>query len=366
MPLDRKKLKYYNKSINKRRNTVMTKRVVSFLLSAILALSCLSVLGVSSFAASAVTLSADKTKASIGEIVTVSYKVPAGIDSYVGGLQVNKDYFTVVEAKAANHAGMAQVAVTDRADNLKVIGFAGMKLATKANETLFTVKLQVKKMGGTLAARTKEAYDASDKALSVEGVNLVIKPGDKNINFPDVKEGSWYYNAVEYCAVKGFVFGYSNGYFGPADSLKRQDFVCILARIAGADLSKYEGKASKLKDVKTGAYYASAVNWAVDNNIIAGYQNGNFGVGDNITREQVCTILYRYKGAPEVTEGDTLAKFTDKAMVSSFAHDAVVWAVQNGVISGMADGRVAPREGASRAQIAVIIMNMDKNGMFTD
>ena len=188
---------------------------------------------------------------------------------------------------------------------------------------------------------------------------------DEDIIFPDVKEGAWYYDSVQYVAKKGYITGYQDGRFGPNDSLKRQDFVVILARIAEADLSEYEGKQSKLSDVSAGAYYAPAVNWAVDNNIIAGYQSGKFGVGDDITREQVATILYRFMGSPEVSDAEsTLASFTDNGKVSPFAKDSVAWAVQNNVISGMADGRVAPTEGASRAQIASIIMRMDEQGMF--
>ena len=183
--------------------------------------------------------------------------------------------------------------------------------------------------------------------------------------FPDVKQGSWYYDSVYYVSKKGYITGYANGKFGPSDNLKRQDFVCILARIANADLSKYANMTSKLSDVKKGAYYAASVNWAVDNGIISGYQNGNFGVNDNITREQVATILYRYMGSPEIENIDsTLAKFKDVNRISSFAKTAVAWAVQNNVISGMADGRVAPTEGAARAQIASIIMRMDQQGMF--
>ena len=194
---------------------------------------------------------------------------------------------------------------------------------------------------------------------------IPAEPIVEPISFPDVKEGAWYYEAVMYCAQKGFVTGYANGNFGPNDNLKRQDFVVILARIAGANLDDYKDAESKLKDVKKGAYYAAAVNWAVDNNIIAGYANGNFGVNDNITREQVATILYRYMGSPETENIDTtLAKFKDVNRISSFAKTAVAWAVQNNVISGMADGRVAPTEGAARAQIASIIMRMDQQGMF--
>ncbi|MBQ5994718.1 MAG: leucine-rich repeat protein [Clostridia bacterium] len=196
---------------------------------------------------------------------------------------------------------------------------------------------------------------AREKGIKFEPIQL----------FPDVPGNAWFYDSVTYVGVKGFVTGYQNGKFGPGDNLKRQDFVVILARIAKADLTAYQGKASKLKDVDKNAYYAAAVNWAVDNGIISGYQNGKFGVGDNITREQVATILYRYMGSPKVDNPDSiLSKFSDAKKVSAFAKEAVAWAVQNSIISGMADGRVASTEGASRAQIAVIIMKMDQQGMF--
>ena len=207
---------------------------------------------------------------------------------------------------------------------------------------------------------------AAEEYANKHSITFIELPDPEPVpSFPDVKIGSWYFEAVRHCAQNGFIGGYSNGNFGPADNLKRQDFVMILARIAGANLDDYANKASKFSDVKKGAYYYSAVIWAVENGIIGGYSNGKFGVGDNITREQVATILYRYAGSPEISNVDsTLAKFSDVKRISAYAKTPIAWAVQNGVISGMADGRVAPVEGASRAQIAMIVMRMDQQGMF--
>ena len=338
-----------------------SKKLLSLILSVLIIFSALSMLAVSSSAA-AVKLSADKSKASIGEIVTVSYKVPKGVDMITGAIQVDGEYLNVVEVKATNHAGYLETS-----NRNPRVGFAGMNLNTSDNEAIVQVKLKVLKMGGTVTAEVKEAYDKNSSPLTIDGATLTIKPGDKNINFPDVKEGSWYYDAVEYCVLKGYVNGYSNGYFGSVDNLKRQDFVVMLARIAHADLSKYSSTKSDFPDVKANSYYIAAVNWASKNNIVAGYNNGNFGVGDNITREQVCTILYRYCGSPAVENAQQkLAKFSDANKISAYAVDPLAWAVENGVISGMADGRAAPGENASRAQIVVIIQRMDEQGMFNN
>lgn len=183
--------------------------------------------------------------------------------------------------------------------------------------------------------------------------------------FPDVKPGTWYYEPVEYVAEMGYMSGYSNGYFGPGDMLKRQDFVVILARLAGKNLSDYSTAQIGFSDVNKSAYYAPSVAWAVKEGVVKGYANGKFGVGNNINREEVATLLYRFKGSPEVKNVDAiLSKFSDADKISSYARTALAWAVQNNIISGMADGRIASSEGASRAQIAAIIQRMDQKGMF--
>ena len=183
--------------------------------------------------------------------------------------------------------------------------------------------------------------------------------------YTDVRDVSWYFDSVDTCTELGFLSGYGNGTFGPNDKLKRQDFVVILARLCDADLTGFDFDSGRLSDIKKGKYYTPYVNWAVDNNIISGYANGKFGVNDPITREQICTILYRYMNSPEVSDAaSTYAKFRDSKNVSAFAYTPVAWALQNGVISGMSSDRLAPTETASRAQIAAIIMNLYNNGMF--
>lgn len=181
------------------------------------------------------------------------------------------------------------------------------------------------------------------------------------VSFPDVKSTDWYYDAVQYCAQKGFITGYKNGKFGPADTLQRQDFVVILARIAGANLSLYTS--CSLSDVAMNSYYGPSVAWAVSEHIITGYNNGKFGVGDNITREQVATILYRYLGSPTTGSSAIISSFPDRNNVSEFADSAMIWAVNNAIITGK-NGNLAPTATASRAEIATMIMRMDQKGMF--
>jgi len=202
-------------------------------------------------------------------------------------------------------------------------------------------------------------------AIDIRSGNGTLTSSKIHYNwYPDVKSGDWYNEAVEYVSDKGCMSGYKNGNFGPANNLQRQDFVVMLARIAKANLDRYLNSNGGMIDVSKTAYFAGAVAWAVDNGIITGYKNGKFGVSDKITREQVATILYRYCGEPTVKNADaTLSQFPDKNRISPYAKNAMAWAVQNGVISGTSKGTISPATGASRAQIATIIMRMYLKGL---
>ena len=224
----------------------------------------------------------------------------------------------------------------------------------------------------TLNGKSAQAQPADPEALVdflqdyTVSYTFPVISGATPVNFPDVTESAWYYEAAQYCAQRDWITGYkSNGKFGGGDPLQRQDFVVILARIAQADTAFYTY--CKLKDVDMKAYYGPAVAWAEDNDIVNGYSSGakagNFGVGDKITREQVATILYRFMGAPAAGSGNIMNGFADRTKVSDFADEAMIWAVNKGIISGK-NGKLAPQDNASRAEIATMIMRMDKAGMF--
>ena len=193
--------------------------------------------------------------------------------------------------------------------------------------------------------------------------NVTVKSPTASITtFPDVASGDWYYNAVKFNAEKGYITGYSNGTFGPSNNIQRQDFVLILARIAGADLSAYEGQNGGFSDVQAGAYYASAVAWAKDKGIVTGYSADNFGVGTYITREQISLILCRYLGGEASGDVDAILNaYSDGGNTSPWAKAGVAWAVENGII-GNSD-YLNPNGNAGRAEVAQIIYNMSNKGM---
>ena len=202
----------------------------------------------------------------------------------------------------------------------------------------------------------------AERYANENGFSFVQAAPAPTMSFPDVRMGDWYYDAVKYNFERGYITGYSNGTFGPSNNIQRQDFVLILARIAGADLSAYEGKNGGFSDVQAGAYYASAVAWAKDKGVVTGYSADNFGVGTYITREQISLILCRYLNGSASGDVDTILNaYSDGGNTSPWAKAGVAWAVENGII-GNSD-YLNPNGNAGRAEVAQIIYNMSNKGM---
>ena len=209
--------------------------------------------------------------------------------------------------------------------------------------------------------------------------NVVWKTNLKaNTIFPDTTADGWYNDAVTYAVGAGIMTGYkSNGLFGTSDSIQRQDFIVMLARYDGVDLSAYATAENSFHDVDNNGYYAAAVKWGADKGIITGYTEGDkagcFGVGDTITREQLVTMLYRYAknvlGKDVTVSGDAAAnaaeKFNDYSKVSVFSKEAVLWATEKGVITGKGVNKdsIDPQGNAQRCEVAQIMYNIFKNNI---
>ncbi len=175
------------------------------------------------------------------------------------------------------------------------------------------------------------------------------------MNFSDVNAGDWFYNAVEYVYGNGLMSGTSQTAFSPNANTTRGMIAAILYRLEG---SPSVSRAAGFADVPQNEYYSNAVAWGAANGIISGYDSSTFAPDDNITREQMAAILYRYaqyKGMDTSSKGD-LSIYTDKEDISEYALEAMSWAVGEGLISGMGDGSLAPQGYATRAQIASILM----------
>ena len=111
-------------------------------------------------------------------------------------------------------------------------------------------------------------------------------------------------------------------------------------------------------DVAPDAYYANAVSWAEQNGVVNGYGGNTFGPDDNVSREQIVTILYRYekKNGYLTVQSGSLDGYADVDSVSDWAAEAMGWAVEIGLVKGVDANHLAPSADATRAEVATILM----------
>ena len=192
----------------------------------------------------------------------------------------------------------------------------------------------------------------TDHTISVTFRQIVTEPEEPEtpaLPFTDVAEGDWYHDAVAYCWENGIMDGTSGTAFAPNLLLNRAMMAQVLYNLAGGTPAAAAG----FPDVAASAWYADAVNWAAANGYVTGYDNGSYGPEDNLTREQMAAILYRYAGSP--APAGSLDGFADAASASDYAVDALRWAVGEGLLTGKDGGRLDPTGTASRAELAQIL-----------
>ncbi len=180
-----------------------------------------------------------------------------------------------------------------------------------------------------------------------------------NMPFTDVKESDWFYESVKYVYDNQLMLGTGETTFSPGATITRGMIVTILHRMEG----KPTATAAGFPDVAAGRYCTEAVLWASANGIVKGYENGNFGPDDAITREQLAAILYRYmqyKGY-DVSADGAISGFADASEVSAYAVEALNWAVGAGVVKGTKDNKLAPKGNATRAEAATMLMRFCEN-----
>ena len=186
-------------------------------------------------------------------------------------------------------------------------------------------------------------------AIFVETEEPVAEP------FVDVAEGDWFYDAVVYAYQNELMDGVGGNRFAPNSETTRAQLVTILYRLEGQPAVSGD---LPFTDVETGTWYTNAVLWAAQNGIVNGVTDTTFAPGDNITRQQLVTILYRYAEAKgyDVSASADLSGYPDAGQVQDYAQPAMAWAVAENIIQGMEDGTLKPAGNASRAQIATILM----------
>lgn len=166
--------------------------------------------------------------------------------------------------------------------------------------------------------------------------------------FDDVKPGAFYFDAVQWAVENGITNGTGKNTFSPNSVCSRYQIVMFLWRAAGQPEAK---AAVSFADVKPGDIFYEAVQWAVERGITKGTSSTSFSPYAPCTRGQIVTFLYRSAGSPKVSGA---CNFSDVSF-GSFCHDAVIWASSEGITNGTSAGRFSPNEGCTRAQVVTFL-----------
>ena len=258
-------------------------------------------------------------------------------EKYVGSLYKDNKLVKTVETADTSVSFNGLTASTDYTVKISAESAVG-----RSDRTVLDVKTSAKSSGSS---------GGSHSGGSSSSIGTTTKPSQPDNNgttngssaakyFIDIASSAWYADAVQYVTDKGLMNGTDDNQFSPSASTTRGMLMTVLARYAGEDTT---GGA---------AWYEKGMEWAKAKGVSDG-TNPNA----DITREQLVTMLYRYAGTPAAN--GSLSDFSDATSVSSYAVNAMQWAVANGIVNG-SNSKLNPQNNATRAEVAAILMRFCK------
>lgn len=191
------------------------------------------------------------------------------------------------------------------------------------------------KSDGTEEIIRKSVTGENSISLRLEG-SIEVKLVDYGKSFTDVAIDNWAYDAIQFSASRELFQATGQSQFTPTGNMTRGMLVTVLARLDGQDTSSGE------------TWYSAGMVWAKGNGISDGTAPES-----SITREQLAVMLYRYAGKPDI--GERIKIFSDEGNVSSWATEAMTWAVNTGILNGKPGGILDPTGTATRAEVSIIL-----------
>ena len=269
-----------------------------------------------------------------------------------------KTYDTEEQARAAMDkiytVGSTSTAQKDGKDGTWT--FSGWSASVDGNTVTFT---------GTWMFTEKAAPITPKPPVTPSRPSTPAKPSQNpnvrpTLPFTDVRAGAWYSDAVRYVYENGIMSGTGTNTFEPDTNTTRGMIATMLHRIDGKPAAS---GANLFLDAQIG-YYSDAVQWAQQKGIVTGISETEFAPNAPMTREQLATVLYRYAKylGRDTSKAAELNGFADRGEVSSYAREAMRWAVAEGLLSGVGNDRLAPNAPATRAQVAVILYRFLRAG----
>lgn len=209
----------------------------------------------------------------------------------------------------------------------------------------------------TTTVTTTETTETTTQSVSAEDSTETTTEKVSAQKFTDIEDDYWGAKYINQLADKGIINGYKDGSFLPNNEIKRADFIIMLLKGVGVDITNTPS--SNFSDIEKGAYYYNAVGQAKALGIANGNGDGTFSPDSNITRQDMMILAKKalvYKLGKDIVSNDTnnLLSFDDYSEISQYALDSLSIMVKEGLINGM-DGKIAPKATTTRAQAATVI-----------
>lgn len=206
------------------------------------------------------------------------------------------------------------------------------------------------------------ATSSSLRTIGIKNWKELVPTFDMpGMGYQDVAYDDWYMDYVKEVSQSGVMTGMNPDYFGAAENLKRGQFATVLYRVEGSPAQNY---INRFGDVADGQFYSLPISWAAQQNVVTGYNdNQNFGTDDDMTREQLVTMMYRYANhqGKDTSQRVNLNTYADVAKISGFATEAMQWGVAVGIIKGEGGtGHINPQGHVNRAVCAAVIQRYTK------
>ncbi len=281
--------------------------------------------------------------------------VPAASVADLAAKNGGKVTISAESVKDSSGADTGKVSIEVAVDEKPVGKLNGGLSVSIPAEIKGNVVVDVSGSGAETAVRKSVVDDSL--ASAVLGGSCTIAVRDHHTNFADVASQAWYSDAVDFATSHDLFNGEEVTKFAPDNNMTRSMLATVLWRLEN-ELTVSGG--DTFADVNGDSWYSKGVAWAADQGIVTGYGDNCFGPADNVSREQLATMFYRYakKAGVDTSVTGELDQFTDGSSVSGYAADAMKWAVGCGLVSGKGNGILDPSGDASRAEVAAIMQRM--------
>ena len=289
-------------------------------------------------------------------------------DSYSDGNNLIGDYYgewgpahttqaTIWESFYSTSAGTAS-SYRDAANTRIVYKFPG-----HSNHSYWWFRLDVRQCTYTDYVKTykfykwepKESSTAVTASANITNVQHWVKVAGTDTKFSDVPDNSWYKDYVYELVGEGILSGRPGNIFDPEGNITRAEFAKILACMSGENLTSYNGS-SNFTDC-TNHWAKQYINWAAAKGIVSGVGNNQFAPDQKITREALCTMVWRYAKYKGIYPAKTASgiSFSDDGSISSWAKEAVYIMQKAGVINGKGNNCFDPKGNAKRNECSKVI-----------